>query len=553
MTLWRALTSVSLTAALAACSSGDITLAPTNVDNSTTTGGGGGGGGATNPCASYTVSGTTRQGSFDGTNCTYDATFVSDTNPLMVDVTIPFITGVHIFQSDLFVGSDVSTGAAPAGGTGPKLTIAAGNKIAFTDSSDYLLINRGSRIIADGTATAPITFTGFTDAVTHTAGPYDVQLWGGIVLNGHGITNNCTDAQRTSNACHVEAEGRPSYYGGNDNADNSGVLRYVVVKHAGFEVAPADELNGVTFNAVGSGTTIENLEIYSGYDDGVEFFGGAVNVSNLVVLYAKDDSVDFSDGYIGTINNVLIIHSPTDGNRCIEGDNIASTRIPGGNIPGSASTAPLTVPTIRHMTCIPSNWDVGTHGDSEGPVIRYGARMILSDSIIDGVRATAKLSPSLPSNECFELDRDINDDTSNAARVGESTLNRTVISCQEPYVSGTADNIAGTGAPGDTGVQWITNTGTTPYAFNTFNVVITDAANPLVRVLQPNTFFSYDQNAAAETVTILDAAGSPVNIGAVGNAVTDGYIGAVRSTANWTANWTYGIAPGNRGVAPWWE
>jgi hypothetical protein len=552
MTLWRALTSVLLTAALAACSSGDVTLAPTNVDNSTTTGGGGGGG-ATNPCASYTVSGTTRQGSFDGTNCTYDATFVSDTNPLMVDVTIPLISGVHIFQGDLFVGSDVSSGVAPAGGTGPKLTIAAGNKIAFTDSSDYLLVNRGSRIIADGTATAPITFTGFTDAVTRTAGPYDVQLWGGIVLNGHGITNNCTDAQRASNSCHVEAEGRPSYYGGNDNADNSGVLRYVVVKHAGFEVAPADELNGVTFNAVGSGTTVENLEIYSGYDDGVEFFGGAVNITNIVVLYAKDDSIDFSDGYVGTINNALIIHSPTDGNRCIEGDNIASTRIPGGNVPGSASTAPLTKPTIRHMTCIPSNWDVGTHGDSEGPIIRYGARMILEDSIIDGGRATAKLSPSLPSNECFEIDRDINDDTSNAARVGESTLNRTVIACQEAYVSGTADNIAGTGAPGDTGVQWVTNTGTTPYPFNTFNVVITDAANPLVRVLQPNTFFSYDQNAAAETVTILDAAGAPVNIGAVGNAVTDGYIGAVRSTANWTANWTYGIAPGNRGVAPWWE
>src|SRR5262245_13195200 len=551
MTLWRALTTVSLTAVLAACSSGDITLAPTNIDNSTTNGGGGGG--ATNPCASYTVAGATHSGACDGTNCTYDATFVSDTNPLTVDVTIPFITGVHIFQSDLFVGSDVSTGVAPAGGTGPKLTIAAGNKIAFTDAGDYLLINRGSRIIADGTATAPITFTGFTDAVTHTAGPYDVQLWGGIVLNGHGITNNCTDAQRASNACHVEAEGRPSYYGGNDNADNSGVLRYVVVKHAGFEVAPADELNGVTFNAVGSGTTIENLEIYSGYDDGVEFFGGAVNITNIVVLYAKDDSIDFSDGYIGTINNALIIHSPTDGNRCIEGDNIAVTRIPAGNVAGSASTLPLTKPTIRHMTCITSNWDVGTHGDSEGPIIRYGARMILSDSIIDGGRATAKLSPSLPSNECFELDRDVNDDTSAAARVGESTLNRTVISCQEPYVSGTGDNIVGTGTPGDTGLQWITNTGATPYAFNTFNVVITDAANPLVRVLQPNTFFSYDQNAAAETVTILDAAGAPVNIGAVGNAVTDGYIGAVRSTANWTANWTYGIYPGNRGVTPWWE
>ena len=60
-------------------------------------------------------------------------------------------------------------------------------------------------------------------------------------------------------SCHVESEGRPSFYGGNDNADNSGILRYVVVKHAGFEVAPGDELNGVTFNAVGSGTVVENL------------------------------------------------------------------------------------------------------------------------------------------------------------------------------------------------------------------------------------------------------------------------------------------------------
>ena len=404
MNHWRALTSVSLTAALAACSSGDITLAPTNVDNST---------GRrrrwrrrTNPCASYTVAGTTRRGTFDGTNCTYDATFVSDTNPLTVDLTIPFFSGVHIFQSSLFVGPDVSSGVAPASGTGPTLTIAAGNRIAFTDSGDYLLVNRGSRIIADGLAGRADHVHGLHGRrVERTAGPYDVQLWGGIVINGHGITNNCTDAQRTNNDCHVEAEGRPSYYGGNDNADNSGILRYVVVKHPGFEVAPGDELNGVTFNAVGSGTVVENLQIYSAYDDGVEFFGGAVNITNLVALYVRDDSIDFSDGYVGTINNALVIHSPTDGNRCIEGDNVASTRLAGG-----ASQTPLTRPTIRHMTCIPSNFDVGTHGDSEGPVIRYGARMVLTDSIIDGGRATARFGRA--SNECFELDRDLNDDTS---------------------------------------------------------------------------------------------------------------------------------------------
>ena len=542
MTNMRVLTSLGVSALLAGCSSGDITLAPTNVG---TGGGGGGGGGGTNPCASYTVNGTAHAGTFDGTNCTYDANFVSDTNPLLIDVRIPFISGVHIFQDSLFVGRDVSSGAgaAPASGTGPKLIIDAGNKIAFTSPNDYLLITRGSQIIADGLSTAPITFTGFTDAVSHTAGPYDVQLWGGLVLNGNGFTNNCTDAQRTANDCHVESEGQPSYYGGNDNAGSSGILRYVVVKHAGFEVAPGDELNGVTFNAVGSGTTVENLEIYAGYDDGVEFFGGAVNITNYVALYVRDDSIDFSDGYSGTINNALIIHSPTDGNRCIEGDNVASTRIGGG-----ASQTPLTKPTIRHMTCIPSNFDVGTHGDSEGPIIRYGARMILSDSIIDGGRATTKFA--LPSNECLELDRDLNNDTSTAAEAGESTLNRTVISCQEAYVSGAADNLVN----GDTGLQWIAGVGTAAtYAFNTFNVVITDPANANVRVLQPGTFFSFDENAAAETVTIRDAANVAVNIGAVGDAVTDGYIGAVRSTANWTANWTYGISVGNRGVTPWWE
>ncbi len=100
-----------------------------------------------------------------------------------------------------------------------------------------------------------------------------------------------------------------------------------MIKHTGFEVAPGDELNGITFNAVGSGTTVENVEVYSAYDDGVEFFGGAVNVTNLVAMYVRDDSIDFSDGYVGTVKNALVIHPPQNGNNCIEGDNIASTRI----------------------------------------------------------------------------------------------------------------------------------------------------------------------------------------------------------------------------------
>jgi hypothetical protein len=522
-----------MAAALAACESGDINLEPTNIDNSTSTGGGGGG--QTNPCASYTVGGTTHQGQFDGTNCTYNATFVSDTNPLTVDLNIPFFSGVHIFQNSLFVGTDVSSGAAPAGGTGPKLVIEAGSTLAFTRSSDYLLISRGSQIIAEGSPAAPITITGFTDAVSKTAGPLDVQLWGGLVINGNGITNNCTDAQRTSNACHVEAEGRPSFYGGNDNAESSGTLRYVVLKHTGFEVAPGDELNGITFNAVGSGTVVENVQVYSTYDDGVEFFGGAVNVSNLVAMYVRDDSIDFSDGYVGTINNALVIHPPQNGNRCIEGDNVSDSRLGAG-----ASQLPISRPTVKHLTCVTSNFDAGTHGDSEGPIIRYGARLLISDSIITAGPGTAV--NALSSNECWEIDTDANPDTVNAAVAGETTMNRTVIACQEP----TADNLPN----GDTGQQWVLGAGTAAtYPFNVGNVIINDPANPLVRVLEPDSFYSYDGDTAGTTVTIVDAAGANVVI----QDPDSGYIGAVRRAADWTANWTYGIAPGNRGLDPWWE
>ena len=300
-----------------------------------------------------------------------------------------------------------------------------------------------------------------------------MQLWGGIVINGNGITNNCTDAQRASDACHVQTEGRPSQYGGNNNAESSGSLKFVVVKHTGFELAPGDELNGVTFNAVGSGTTVENLEVYSTYDDGVEFFGGAVNITNLVALFVRDDSIDFSDGYSGTVKNALVIHAPQNSNNCIEGDNIASTRISGG----AASTAPITKPTISHMTCIMSNFDPGTHGQSRGAIIRFGARAIITDSIIETGRGTQEGNNAPPTNVCWELDNASTPDTINAAAAGETTINRTVINCQTPTATDPIN--------ADTQTQWITNTGAGAYPFNTANAVITATfvEDPLVRVL----------------------------------------------------------------------
>lgn len=511
--------------ALLACSGGDVSLKPTNtnnsVDNSVTNNNGGG---ASNPCASYTVGTTVRQGTFDGRNCLYNSAFVGESNPLTVNLTIPFFSGVHIFQDSLFVGRDVSTGAAPASGTGPTLTIEAGATLAFSDSSDYVLINRGSRIVANGSSAAPITFTGFTDAVTKSAGPEDVQLWGGIVINGNALTNNCTDAQRTTNACHVLSEGKPSHYGGNDSADNSGTLRYVVVKHAGFEVAPDDELNGITFNAVGSGTTVSNVEVYSAYDDGMEFFGGSVNVDHYLALYVRDDAIDYSDGYSGTVSYALVIHSLTDGNRCVEGDNIGATRATAGE---PLDAPPLTNPTISNMTCILSNHDAGTHDTSQGIVMRRGPKAQYVNSIIFGGYS----DDATANNRCLE----INDNVTRAfARTGATTMKSSIIACRQA-TRGTLDN-------NDPLAEWVngvaTSTNGANYTFNTGNLIITDPQNSNVSLL----------SGIYTATTRRDASGAAITVAPVAPAT---HLGAVIRSDDWTAGWTYGLRSGAQGEPLW--
>ena len=514
-------------ASLAACDGGGVDLnvstTDNSVDNSTTNPGSG----STNPCASYTPANSNQpvQGTFDGTNCVYNSAFVGASNPLLVDVTIPFISGKHIFQDSLFVGQNVATGAPPAGGTGPVLTIAAGNTLVFQDAFDYVLINRGSQIIANGSQTAPITFTSFTDAITGTASANDVQQWGGIVINGNGITNNCDDAERAGNLCHVVTEGQPSNYGGSDNAESSGSLRYVIVKHTGFEVAPGDELNGITFNAVGSGTVVENIQVYSTYDDGLEFFGGAVNVSNAILMYVRDDSLDFSDGYVGTIQNALAIQWQSDGNRCIELDNIGDGRSGGGE---PMDTAPLTTPTVRNFTCITSNSDVNTHGDAEGPLVRQGGQLTLENSIIYGGYGTSV--SGFNSNECLEVESPVS--LGFAAAGGAFTTTNVLIACQEA-VKGTLTN-------GDTLTSWFLGTnpsaGGANYSFNTGTFIIADPVNANVEVLVPGTFYTAAAFVDETDATIVaDASGW----------------GAVVQGDDWTNPWAFGLRTTNADVPLW--
>jgi hypothetical protein len=324
----------------------------------------------------------------------------------------------------------------------------------------------------------------------------------------------------------VESEGQPVYYGGNDNAESSGVLRYVVVKHTGAEVAPDDELNGITFNSVGSGTVVSYIETYSTYDDGIEFFGGAVDIDHYVAVYVRDDSIDFSDAYVGTIDTSLIVQQQQDGNRCIEGDNIGDTRAAAG-VP--LDTLPMTRPTITNMTCIVSAQDVGTHADkSEGPTLRRGPQMVLADSIVYG----AYQDDVGANSECFEYAAD--GVTNLWAQNGQSTVNDTLIACEQ------ATNL--TMPNTDTLRNWLLNTSAVgaSYPFNSGNVVI-QAAD-----LFTNTTLNILDSFYTET-SLVDETGAAIT------AITpaSGQVGAVTRANDWTAGWTYGLHPGRQGQPLW--
>lgn len=177
------------------------------------------------------------------------------------------------------------------------LTIEPGTLLVSSgDTFDHIAVSRGSKIFAEGTAKAPIVLTspgelpGFGDPQ-----PRDV---GGIVLAGNAPATcvpNCV------------AEWDPTLrYGGTNASDNSGVLRYVQVRYAGFIFAPNRELNSFTMNAVGSGTVLDHLQSFKGADDAIEFFGGTANVRYFVDICGGDDSIDWDEGYSGKVQFALL-------------------------------------------------------------------------------------------------------------------------------------------------------------------------------------------------------------------------------------------------------
>jgi hypothetical protein len=539
-------------AVLAGCSSGDINIQPTtSVSNSNNTVQSGGGS-ANDVCASYVNSGgQTIQGVSDGTNCTYSQAFVGAGNNLTVDMTIPTLPngGAHIFEGSLFVGetyranADLAAAGISRGGDGPVVTIEAGATLAFQTSKDFIIINRGSQIFAVGTEAAPITLTSVSD-VNGTVGPEDVQQWGGVVINGFAVTNKCAYTGTRGQPgfalvgeCHVDAEGAAgldeSQYGGANDEDSSGRLEYVVVKHPGATVGNGDELNGISFGAVGRNTIVNNLEIYSSYDDGIELFGGAVNFNNYVALYVRDDSIDIDEGWQGSITNAIAIQSATDGNHCIEADGIGSydtldaiarADVVARNLNSRA--------TISNLTCIvsPNGAATATHDPGAGWRLREGLWIDINDSLLISSFA-ANDTTSANDNYCLRVQ---DQESLDAATNGDLNLNSVVFACQETY----RDAFNQTFAEGEGAIAAAVADGVMTSA-----TAVNDAGLQLLEGTVP--VYSIDY-----ATTQVDGAAP----GASSTPTGGTYLGGLSlGQTDWTANWTYGIHSGSRAQALWFE
>jgi len=189
-----------------------------------------------------------------------------------------------------------------------------------------LLVARGSKLIAEGLEDVEVGVFSSPNLDPTVNG-----LWGGVIILGNAPISASSEVDGVS---QTQIEGIPTsdpngLYGGNNPTDNSGVLRYVSIRHGGANIGSGNEINGLTLGGVGSGTVIDNIEVVSNQDDGIEFFGGTVNATNIVVWNVGDDAIDTDQGWSGTLDNFVII-TPTG--HCFELDGPEGSLVAGHTI-----------------------------------------------------------------------------------------------------------------------------------------------------------------------------------------------------------------------------
>ncbi len=282
-----------------------------------------------------------------------------DEDPIAVDIVTGIAANPSDFKGDVKSGEKVTLDASKVykltGGVhvkdGGQLIIPAGTRIESTGgTAAYVTVEQGGKIFANGTASAPVIFT--SPAATPGS-------WGGIVIAGKAPINKGTSAS---------AEVGNTTYGGTVPNDNSGSLNYVRIEYSGALFSGEKEFNGLSLFAVGNGTTISNISILNGADDGIEFFGGTVNVSNIISVGNEDDAFDWTEGYKGTATNIYAKRRANGiGNRGIEADNSSNNH----------DADPRSNPTIKNATFIGA-----AGGESDGIKLRVGTYATIDNVVL---------------------------------------------------------------------------------------------------------------------------------------------------------------------------
>lgn len=239
---------------------------------------------------------------------------------------------------------------------GATLTIQPGVTITAKHDGtvDYILVEQGAKIDAQGTASQPIVMT---------SEKKEAGAWGGLHICGYAHTNNGSGSSEIGNAP----------YGGNNDADNSGTLKYICLEYTGYAFDEEHEANGVSFYGVGNGTTVEHLQAYKGSDDGFEFFGGSVNVKYLVATSCSDDSFDWTEGWNGKAQ-FLVAYQEGETSLGYACDCLMECDNNGTNF----AATPVAHPVIANATLI------GNGGEAQGVRLRAGTEVELYNTIITG-------------------------------------------------------------------------------------------------------------------------------------------------------------------------
>lgn len=267
--------------------------------------------------------------------------------------------------------------------TNVTLTIEPGVIVAGYTGTAWLAVNRGNKINAVGTATQPIIFTS-KDNVLGLNNDASFGQWGGVVLMGRAKITDCTTGSVGANTCERQTEGSvdSAVFGGNDDTYNAGTIKYAQIRYSGYVLGANVELQALTTEGIGSGTTLEYIQSHNSSDDGAEFFGGTVRLKHYIATGADDDSLDIDTGLQGFFQYVLMVQRPGQGDALMEVDSN-----------GFEADLPRQTSAVVNFTAIQSQTSSNNEANDQASILLRGnADLTLANGLIIS-----------PNNECLRM------------------------------------------------------------------------------------------------------------------------------------------------------